>query len=65
MATENAMLYYGGVPQAIVPDNLKSAVTQSSKYEPLLNETFEDFALHYGTNNSSHKKLQAKGQSSC
>jgi len=49
MATENAMLYYGGVPQAIVPDNLKSAVTQSSKYEPLLNETFEDFALHYGT----------------
>jgi transposase len=49
MAVENALQYYGGVPQAIVPDNLKSAVTESSKYEPLLNETFEDFALHYGT----------------
>ena len=33
---------------AIVPDNLKSAVTQSSKYEPTLNETFADFASHYG-----------------
>ena len=49
MVTENALLYYGGVPQAIVPDNLTSAVTKSSKYEPLLNQTFEDFALHYGT----------------
>jgi transposase len=49
MATEKALHYYGGVPQAIVPDNLKSAVTKSNKYEPLLNETFEDFAIHYGT----------------
>jgi len=41
--------YYGGVPGAIVPDNLKAAVTKSSKYEPLLNETFETFAEHYNT----------------
>jgi transposase len=46
---ENALHYFGGVPAAIVPDNLKSAVTQSSNYEPLLNVTFENFALHYGT----------------
>lgn len=46
-ACENALHYFGGVPQAIVPDNLKSAVTKSSKYEPTLNETFEDFADHY------------------
>lgn len=46
---ENAIHYYGGVPAAIVPDNLKSAVTKSSKYEPTLNETFEDFASHYNT----------------
>jgi transposase len=32
-----------------VPDNLKSAVIKSSKYEPVLNETFADFADHYGT----------------
>jgi hypothetical protein len=31
----------------IVPDNLKSAVTRSDKYEPTLNEAFEDFCEHY------------------
>lgn len=46
---ENAMHYYHGVPAAIVPDNLKSAVTKSSKYEPTINETFADFAEHYET----------------
>jgi transposase len=46
---ENALHYYGGVPQAIVPDNLKSAVVKSSKYEPTLNETYEHFAHHYST----------------
>ncbi|MBS1606926.1 MAG: IS21 family transposase [Bacteroidetes bacterium] len=46
---ENSLHYYQGVPAAIVPDNLKSAVTRSSKYEPTLNETFADFANHYGT----------------
>jgi transposase len=46
---ENTLHYYQGVPAAIVPDNLKSAVTKSSKYEPTLNETFADFASHYGT----------------
>jgi len=35
------------VPLAIVSDNLKSAVTRSDKYEPTLNETFEDFCEHY------------------
>jgi len=32
-----------------VPDNLKSAVIKSNRYEPTLNETFLDFAEHYGT----------------
>ena len=36
-ACENALYYFGGVPQAIVPDNLKSAVIKSDKYEPTLN----------------------------
>lgn len=48
-ACENALHYCSGVPGAIVPDNLKSAVSKSSKYEPTLNETFADFAEHYGT----------------
>lgn len=42
------MLYYQGAPSAIIPDNLKSAVTKSSKYEAILNEDFAAFAEHYG-----------------
>ena len=37
------------VDKVIVPDNLKSAVTKACKYEPNLNESFENFAVHYGT----------------
>lgn len=48
-ACENALHYIGGVPSAIVPDNLKAAVTKSHNYEPTLNQTFEDFADHYNT----------------
>ncbi len=48
-ACENTFHYIGGVSAAIVPDNLKAAVTKSNKYEPTLNETFADFADHYGT----------------
>lgn len=44
----NCLEYFGGVPQAIVPDNLKSAVTKSSKYEPVINKTFRDMGNHYG-----------------
>lgn len=39
----------GGVPKAIVPDNLKAAVIKADKYEPILNQSMEDFANHYGT----------------
>jgi len=31
------------------PDNLKSAVTKSSRYEPKVNDTFADFAEYYET----------------
>ena len=46
---QGALEFYQGVPQAIVPDNLKSAVTKSHRYEPTLNEVFADFAEHYQT----------------
>lgn len=48
-ACENSLHYFGGVPAAVVPDNLKAAVTKSNRYEPTLNETFADFADHYST----------------
>ena len=45
---ENAMYYFGGVPAAIVPDNLRAAVTRSDRNEPVINEDFAAFAEHYG-----------------
>ena len=47
-ACENAFHFYGGAPCAIVPDNLKSAVTRSDRNEPVINADFEAFAEHYG-----------------
>lgn len=39
---------FGGVPQVLVPDNLKAAVTRAHRYEPELNRTYADLAQHYG-----------------
>lgn len=47
--TVNALEYFGGVPQALVPDNLKSAVDKASNYEPRLNRQYKALALHYNT----------------
>ena len=38
----------GGVPEIVVPDNLKAAVTRAHRYEPELNRTYADLAHHYG-----------------
>ena len=47
-ACENALHFYGGSPNAVVPDNLKSAVTRSDRNEPVINDEFAAFAEHYG-----------------
>src|SRR5205085_370380 len=38
----------GGVPQVVVPDNLKAAVSRAHRDEPTLNRTYADLAQHYG-----------------
>ena len=43
-----AFEYFGGVTEIVVPDNLKSAVTHPSYYEPDLNPTYRDLGEHYG-----------------
>lgn len=49
LSVENALHYFGGVPKLIIPDNLKSAVTKSHRFEPVINETFSDFVEYYQT----------------
>jgi transposase len=48
-ANQNALHYIGGVPKALVPDNLKSAVNKPNFYEPEINPEYFDFARHYQT----------------
>lgn len=48
-ANARMLEFFGGVPNFIVCDNLKSAVTRPSLTEPLINESYQNFAAHYGT----------------
>lgn len=41
--------FFGGVPALVVPDNLRSAVTKSCRYEPDINPTYAQFIEHYKT----------------
>ncbi len=43
-----AFEHFGCVPRVVVPDNLKSAVTKASYYEPEINATYAELAEHYG-----------------
>jgi len=44
-----AFAFLGVVPRCLVPDNLRSAVTKTCRYEPDLNPTYTELADHYGT----------------
>jgi len=44
-----AFEFFGGVPEIVVSDNLRSAVAKANRYEPDLNATYQELATHYGT----------------
>ena len=44
----NAFSYWNGIPEILVPDNLKTGVTSPCRYEPDLNPTYHELAKHYG-----------------
>jgi transposase len=44
-----AFAFFGGVPKLVVPDNLRSAVSKASFYDPDINPTYLDLVNHYGT----------------
>jgi len=45
----HAFEYFGGVPHTLIPDNLKSGVSKACRYEPDINPSYHDMAVHYGT----------------
>jgi transposase len=44
-----AFAFFGGVPTAVVPDQLKSGVTTPCRYEPGVHRLYAELATHYGT----------------
>ncbi len=44
-----ALNYFGGIPEIIVPDNLLSAVTKTHRYQPGINASYLQLAEHYQT----------------
>ena len=43
-----AFEFAGGLTELVIPDNLRSGVTRACRYEPELNPTYQDLAVHYG-----------------
>ncbi len=56
MKTENWLLchvhaynYFGGVTRLLIPDNCKTATVSNSRYDTVLNRSYQELAEHYGT----------------
>lgn len=66
-STAQALSFYGGVPQLIIPDNPKAMIADANRYEPRSNDTVLDFARHYGTSilpaRARHPQDKAKVES--
>lgn len=43
-----AFEFFSGIPKLIVPDNPKTAVSRACRYDPDLNPTYQQMAMHYG-----------------
>lgn len=57
----NGMLkFYAGVPKTILCDNLKTAVTRPSRYEPVFTEVCNQLSEHYQTTFSATRPYRPK-----
>jgi transposase len=45
----DALEFFGGVPELLVPDNPRALIAQPDRYEPVLGRTTQDFVNHYGS----------------
>lgn len=52
--------FLGGVPDLLIPDNLKSATTRACKYDPDLNPTYQQMAAHYNVTILPARPLKPK-----
>ena len=47
-AQARMLKFFGGVPQIVSPDNLKSAVNKTHRYDPEINPAYTKLAEHFG-----------------
>jgi transposase len=47
MSHVRAFNFFDGVAQIVIPDNLRSGISKSCKYEPDINPTYHQMAQHY------------------
>ena len=45
----HAYEYFGGVTRLLIPDNLKTGVVKNTRYDTVLNQSYQEIAEHYGT----------------
>ena len=57
-----AFQFFGGVPEMLVPDNLRSAVTKACRYDPEINRSYQHMAEHFGCSILPSAPLQAQRQ---
>jgi transposase len=43
----HAFEYFGAVPRLLVPDNTRTGVSRACRYDPDLNPTYQELAMHY------------------
>jgi len=61
-ADVRAFKFYQGVPKLVVPDNTKPGVTKACRYDPDLNPTYQEMAMHLRHRHGSGAAIQAPRQ---
>lgn len=59
-----ALIFLGGLPRAIVSDNLKSFVTRPDRYEPTFNDAIVQLGLHYEVDLEATRPARPKDKAS-
>lgn len=57
-----AFSFFGGVTAQVVSDNLKAGVTKACFYDPVINRTYADLAMHYDTTVVPARPHKPKGK---
>jgi transposase len=64
IALAQCLRYFGGVPRAILSDNMKQFVLKSNRYEPTFNELAEQFSVYYNTSLLATRAVRPRDKAS-